>query len=73
MRYEAILSTDKAEQFIKTHVADVATVDCGTAPYFVRKPGKQFHCAVTATNGRQSEIYFRVVDPQGNIKFVRNT
>ena len=72
-RYEAILSTAKAEQFIMRKVADVATVDCGTARYFVRAPGKQFHCAVVATNGRHAEIYFRVVDPLGNIKFVRNT
>jgi len=73
VRYEAILSTAKAEAFIKTKVKDVATVDCGNAPYFVRAPGKQFHCAVTATNGRNAEIYFRVVDPKGNIRFVRNT
>jgi hypothetical protein len=73
MRFEAILSTRKAEQFIKTNVADVATVDCGTAVDFVREPGEQFHCAVTATNGRQAEIYFRLLDPEGNIKFVRNT
>jgi hypothetical protein len=73
LRDEAILSTAKAEAFIKAKVADVATVDCGTAPYFVRKPGKQFNCAVTATNGRTAQIYFRVVDPKGNIKFVRNT
>ena len=73
VRYEAILSTTKAEAFIKAKVKDVATVDCGTAPYFVRAPGTQFHCAVTATNGRDAEIYFKVVDPKGNIKFVRNT
>jgi hypothetical protein len=73
LRFEAILSTDKAEEFIMTKIADVATVDCGTAAYFVREPGKQFNCAVTATNGRASEVYFRVLDPKGNIRFVRNT
>jgi len=73
VRYEAILSTEKAEQFIATRVSDVAAVDCGGTPYFVRAPGKQFDCAVTATNGREARIYFRVVDPKGNIKFVRNT
>jgi hypothetical protein len=73
LRFEAILSTQKAEEFITREVADVARVDCGAARYFVRAPGKQFHCAVTATNGREAEIYFRVVDPKGNIKFVRNT
>jgi len=73
LRFEAILSTDKAEDFIMRKIADVATVDCGTAPYFVREPGKQFNCAVTATNGRASDVYFRVLDPEGNIRFVRNT
>lgn len=72
-RFEAILSTAKAEQYIADTVADVAAVDCGADPYFVRAPGKQFDCAVTATNGREAEIYFRVLDPKGNIRFVRNT
>jgi hypothetical protein len=73
LRYEAILSTTRAEAFIAKKIPDVATVNCGTAAYFVRKPGRQFHCAVTATNGRPAQVYFRVDDPKGNITFVRNT
>jgi hypothetical protein len=73
LRFEAILSTEKAEDFIMRRIKDVATVDCGTAAYFVRAPGKEFDCAVTATNGRPSVVYFRVVDSKGNIRFVRNT
>lgn len=72
-RFEAILATAKAEDFIRRTVRDLATVDCGTAPYFVRAPGAQFSCDVTATNGRQAKIYYEVTDPKGNIKFVRNT
>ncbi len=71
--YEAILSKAKAEAFIRTNVRDLATVSCGTTKYFVRKPGTQFSCDVIATNGRQAKVFYRVVDPAGNIKFARNT
>lgn len=73
LRFEAILSTAKAEEFISGNVRDLATVSCGDEPYFVRAPGKEFSCDVTANNGRQAEVFYEVVDPKGNIRFVRNT
>jgi hypothetical protein len=73
VRYEAILSTAKAEGIVRRRYGDIATVSCGDGPYFVRKPGTEFHCDVTATNGRQAQVFYRVLDPKGNPKWLRNT
>lgn len=73
VRYEAILSTEKAEAFVRARYNDIATISCGDTPYFVRKPGEQFRCDVTALNGRQAQVVIKVLDPKGNVKVLRNT
>jgi hypothetical protein len=72
-RYEAILSTEKAEGFVRQEYSDIATVSCGDEAYFVRKPGTEFRCDVTANNGRDAEVIIEVVDPKGNVKRIGNT
>ncbi len=74
VRYEAILSTAKAETFIRTQ--------CGrrrdgrlrhTRRTSCARPGSSSTARSPRPTVADAEIYFRVVDPKGNIKFVRNT
>ncbi|HZJ28215.1 MAG TPA: DUF4333 domain-containing protein [Acidimicrobiia bacterium] len=72
-RRQAFLSTEKADAFVRGEFDDIVTVDCGDSEFFVRRPGTEFSCKVTATDGTDAEVFIEVLDAFGNIKVVRHT
>ena len=63
---QAVIPKASAEFLVASNSTLGATVDCGPAPYLVRRPGEPITCTATFPDGTQSQVTLTVNDVAGN-------
>jgi hypothetical protein len=63
----AVLPKAQLEQFVAANASLPATVDCGSAPFRVARPGQVLSCRAALADGTARTVGVTVADTAGNV------